>query len=163
MKKQLDPQERDQAAYRAALRLSAISKSEKERELFEAAADELADIIGLSEAMPILEEELDFLRVERRELQTEVEAYEKKQQDRARTAKALSKLNDVWEKLDLDAPDYLSVCTVSCGINHRKEDGSDLTAKDVIEEMTHAVHELFNHFGDQAHEYLELADTERLG
>ena len=72
MKKQLDSQERDQAAYRAALRLSAISKSEKERELFEAAADELADIIGLSEAMPILEEELAFLRAERRKLQAEV-------------------------------------------------------------------------------------------
>ena len=52
--------------------MSAISKSEKERELFEAAADELADIIGLSQAMPILEEELDFLRAERRELQAEV-------------------------------------------------------------------------------------------
>ena len=72
MKRELDSQERDQAAYRAALRLSAISKSEKERELFEAAADELADIIGLSQAMPILEEELDFLRAERRELQAEV-------------------------------------------------------------------------------------------
>ena len=72
MKRELDSQERDQAAYRAALRLSAISKSEKERELFEAAADELADIIGLSQAMPILEEELDFLRAERRKLQAEV-------------------------------------------------------------------------------------------
>ena len=58
MKRELDSQERDQAAYRAALRLSAISKSEKERELFEAAADELADIIGLSEAMPILAEDV---------------------------------------------------------------------------------------------------------
>jgi hypothetical protein len=72
MKRELDSLERDQAAYRAALRLSAISKSEKERELFEAAADELADIIGLSQAMPILEEELDFLRAERRKLQAEV-------------------------------------------------------------------------------------------
>ena len=40
--------------------------------MVEAAADELADIIGLSEAMPILEEELDFLRAERRKLQAEV-------------------------------------------------------------------------------------------
>jgi hypothetical protein len=72
MKKEIDALERDKLCYRAALRLSAISKSEKERELFEAAADELADIIGLSQAMPILEEELDFLRAERRELQAEV-------------------------------------------------------------------------------------------
>ena len=162
MKKEIKAMERDKLCYRAALRLSATSKCEEDQKIFETAADEMVAIIGLSEAMPILEQELEFFRASRRELQTEVEAHEKKQQDRARTAKALSKLNDVWQKLDLDAPDYLSVCTVSCGINHRKEDGSDLTAKDVIEEMTHAVHELFNHFGDQAHEYLELTDTESL-
>ena len=56
--------------------------------------------------------------------------------------------------------DYQSVCTVSCGINHRKEDGSDLTADDVIQEMTYAIKNLFGHFEDGAHEHLQLTETE---
>lgn len=58
--------------------------------------------------------------------------------------------------------DYLSVCTVSCGINHRKQDGSDLTKEDVILEMTYAIQNLFDHFDNNAHEMLQLTQTQLL-
>jgi hypothetical protein len=56
--------------------------------------------------------------------------------------------------------DYQSACTISCCINHRKQDGSDLTEEDVILEMTYAIQNLFRHFGDDAHEMLQLNQTE---
>jgi len=58
--------------------------------------------------------------------------------------------------------DYLSVCTITCGINHRKPDGSDLTKEDVILEMTYAIQNLFGHFGESAHEQLQLTQTHSL-
>ena len=54
---------------------------------------------------------------------------------------------------------YLSVCTLTCGITHRKQDGSDLTKEDVIQEMTYSIENLFSHFGDNAHEELHLTHT----
>ena len=55
--------------------------------------------------------------------------------------------------------DYQSACTISCCINHRKQDGSDLTEEDVILEMTYAIQNLFRHFGGDAHEMLQLTET----
>ena len=55
--------------------------------------------------------------------------------------------------------DFFSSCTITCGINHRKQDGSDLTKEDVILEMTYAIENLFGDFGDNAHEELHLTQT----
>jgi len=38
--------------------------------------------------------------------------------------------------------DFFSLCTITCGINHRKPDGKDLTKEDVIQEMTYAIENL---------------------
>ena len=53
----------------------------------------------------------------------------------------------------------LSVCTITCSINHRNQDGSDLTAEDVIQEMTYAIQDLFKYFGSNAYEELHLTHT----
>tara|TARA_R110002153_G_scaffold175699_1_gene328920 strand:+ start:399 stop:593 length:195 start_codon:yes stop_codon:yes gene_type:complete len=55
--------------------------------------------------------------------------------------------------------DFFSLCTITCGINHRKPDGKDLTKEDVIQEMTYAIENLFGHFEESAHEELQLTQT----